>query len=110
MRAGPLSSPKVIETLNREFVNVWILAKSLGPLAESASSSNVREWAARLKKDYTYPVDTILYAPDGHKLTNAPANSLSSSRRMNESGYLAFLHQGLQAWKDRSKARAQPQG
>ena len=99
MRAGPLSSPKIIETLNRDFVNVRILAKTLGPLAENASSSAVRRWAARLRDDYTYPVDSIIYGPGAQKLVNVPTNELMQKGNMDEA-YLRFLEEGLQAWSN----------
>ena len=78
--------------LNEAFINVWILAKDLEPLAGQASSPEVRKWAARLRSDYTYPVDSIVYAPDGRKLVNAPANELRGDRNAK---YLRFLTQGL---------------
>ena len=94
LRAGPLSSPQIIETLNTHFVNVWILAKSLEPMAREAASPAVRIWAAKLRDDYTYPVDSILYTHDGRKLAEVSTNSLIKGRKMHQ-GYLRFLRKGL---------------
>ena len=79
--------------LNREFINAWVLAKNLEPLSRQAASPEVREWTARFRADYTYPVDSIIYTPDGRKLANAPANELP--KRSPHDAYLKFLHKGL---------------
>ena len=92
MRAGPLSSPRIIDLLNDSFINVWVLAKDLEPLARQASSPEVRDWLARLQADYTYPVDSIVYAPDGRRLVSVPANELIGHRHAE---YLRFLIRGL---------------
>lgn len=83
--------------LNQEFINVWILSKNLEPLAKQAASPNIREWAAKLENDYTFPVDSIIYTPDGQKLTNVATNELIWRGDMNTE-YLKFLESGLKAW------------
>ena len=92
LRAGPLSSPEVMEVLTRDYVNAWVLCNDLKGIAEDASDPSVRALAALAKKNYLTPVDVQLYSPAGELLDHVNANAILSG----EVSYLAFLqaHRG----------------
>ncbi len=64
MRAGPLSSPKIIELLNTHFVNVWVLLRDLPELQAGAKGANAAALATKLRQNYTGAVDMLTFTPD----------------------------------------------
>ncbi len=63
--------------LEEQFVNTWIVAKDLAPLAAEAEDEAVRKMAALAESSYLYPVDSQVYSPDGKLLDHACANDMS---------------------------------
>jgi hypothetical protein len=53
----------VIATLSNDFVNAWVLAKELEPMAQRAGDEDLAELCATLKENYSYPVDSVLVTP-----------------------------------------------
>ena len=64
MRAGPLSSPKIIKLLNTHFVNVWVLLREVPELQAGAKGSNAAALATKLRQHYTDSVDILTLTPD----------------------------------------------
>lgn len=64
MRAGPLSSPKIIKLLNSHFVNVWVLLTDLPKLQAGAKGVNAAALATKLRQHYTDSVDILTLTPD----------------------------------------------
>ena len=64
MRAGPLSSPKIIKLLNTHFVNVWVLLTDLPKLQAGAKGANAAALATKLRQHYTDSVDILTLTPD----------------------------------------------
>ncbi len=64
MRAGPLSSPKIINLLNTHFVNVWVLLTDLPKLQAGANGADAAALATKLRQHYTDSVDILALTPD----------------------------------------------
>ena len=64
MRAGPLSSPKIIKLLNTHFVNVWVLLTALPKLQTGAKGAGAAALATKLRQHYTDSVDILTLTPD----------------------------------------------
>ena len=64
MRAGPLSSPKIIDLLNTHFVNVWVLLRELPELQAGAKGAAASALATKLRQHYTDSVDILTLTPD----------------------------------------------
>ena len=64
MRAGPLSSPKIIKLLNTHFVNVWVLLRELPELQAGAKGTAASVLAAKLRQHYTDSVDILTLTPE----------------------------------------------
>ena len=64
MRAGPLSSPKIIKLLNTHFVNVWVLLSEVPELQAGAKGANAAALATKLRQHYTDSVDILTLTPD----------------------------------------------
>ena len=64
MRAGPLSSPKIINLLNTHFVNVWVLLRDVPELQAGAKGANAAALATQLRQHYTDSVDILTLTPD----------------------------------------------
>ena len=64
MRAGPLSSPKIINLLNTHFVNVWVLLREVPDLQAGTKGSNAAALATKLRQHYTDSVDILTLTPD----------------------------------------------
>jgi len=65
LRAGLLSEPRVIETLNRRFVSTWIniddIMKRLG--------DKQHDLAQALLDQHEYPLDFVFLSPEGKMIT-----------------------------------------
>ena len=64
MRAGPLSSPKIIKLLNTHFVNIWVLLTDLPKLQAGTKGANAAALATKLRQHYTDSVDILTLTPD----------------------------------------------
>ncbi len=64
MRAGPLSSPKIIKLLNTHFVNVWVLLREVPELQAGAKGANAAVLATKLRQHYTDSVDVLTLTPN----------------------------------------------
>ena len=64
MRAGPLSSPKIINLLNTHFVNVWVLLRDVPELQAGAKGVNAAALATKLRQHYASAVDILTLTPD----------------------------------------------
>ena len=64
MRAGPLSSPKIINLLNTHFVNVWVLLREVPELQAGAKGADAAALATKLRQHYTDSVDILTLTPD----------------------------------------------
>ena len=64
MRAGPLSSPKIINLLNTHFVNVWVLLRDVPELQAGAKGAAAAALATKLRQHYTDSVDILTLTPD----------------------------------------------
>ena len=64
MRAGPLSSPKIIKFLNTHFVNVWVLLREVPELQAGAKGADAAALATKLRQHYTDSVDILTLTPD----------------------------------------------
>ena len=64
MRAGPLSSPKIINLLNTHFVNVWVLLREVPELQAGAKGASAAALATKLRQHYTDSVDILTLTPD----------------------------------------------
>ena len=64
MRAGPLSSPKIINLLNTHFVNVWVLLRDVPELQAGAKGPNAAALATKLRQHYASAVDILTLTPD----------------------------------------------
>ena len=78
--------------LANEFVNAWVLAKDLEGIAQRSKDEDIAELCAKLKKNYAYPVDSVLVTPAlevvGHVNVNQPEALLPEL-------YARFLRRGL---------------
>ena len=64
MRAGPLSSPKIINLLNTHFVNVWVLLRDVPELQAGAKGADAAALATKLRQHYAGAVDILTLTPD----------------------------------------------
>ena len=76
MRAGPLSSPKVINLLNTHFVNVWVLLRELPALQTGAKGPAVGALATKLRQHYSDSVDILTLTPELEVIEHLPSKSL----------------------------------
>ena len=93
MRAGPLSDATVIETLNRDFVNTWVLNGRLAAVRDSAAEPDARRLAAAAlaARKNGSPVDSLLFSTGLELLARQPANDLLSGRQEATGRYRTFL-------------------
>ena len=78
MRAGPLSKSEIIETLNENFVNTWILFRDLLELVADPDEDKVKVFAKTLRKHYVGAVDIQVLNPQGEIIMHQPENQLPS--------------------------------
>ena len=63
----------MLEQLERDFVNAWILRQDLDPLAAS-TDTELAAVAARVAKAYEYPVDSLVLSSTGELLDHLGVN------------------------------------
>lgn len=61
MRAGLLSDPKVIATLNERFVNTWVIIDDI----QRRVGAKHPDMARHLLGDHEYPFDFMFFSPEG---------------------------------------------
>ena len=76
MRAGPLSSRKIIELLNTHFVNVWVLHRKLPELQTGAKGVAAADLATKLRQHYSDSVDTLTLTPELEVIEHLPSKHL----------------------------------
>ena len=76
MRAGPLSSPEIIEFLNTHFVNVWALIRELPELQTGAKGTAAGDLATKLRQHYSDSVDTLTLTPELEVIEHLPSKNL----------------------------------
>lgn len=94
MRAGPLSSDELIETLNAEFINTWIIIPEFENPEEFFDDPVAREWASVISTEFTYPVDSIVLSSTGQPIAQGEIETLYSPR--GAAAYLKMVGQALQ--------------
>ncbi len=101
MRAGPLSSPKIIKLLNTHFVNVWVLLRELPELQAGTKGASAAALATKLRQHYTDSVDILTLTPDLevlghlHNMSLFHPNYLPRSERIPR--YLELLKSSVDA-------------
>ncbi|MYC76430.1 TlpA family protein disulfide reductase [Candidatus Poribacteria bacterium] len=76
MGAGPLSSPKIINVLNTQFVNVWVLHRELPELQTGAKGAAAADLATKLRQHYSDSVDTLTLTPELEVIEHLPSKNL----------------------------------
>ena len=76
MRAGPLSSPEIIEFLNTHFVNVWVLHRELPELQTGAKGAAASDLATKLRQHYSDSVDSLTLTPELEVIEHLPSKNL----------------------------------
>ncbi len=76
MRAGPLSSPKIINLLNTHFVNVWVLLRELPELQAGTKGAAAGALATKLWQHYSDSVDILTLTPELEVIEHLPSKSL----------------------------------
>ena len=87
-----LGEPEVLATLQRDFVNVWLLAKDLDGIAARSGDPDVATLCARIREHYDYPVDSVVITPDLRVVGHVNAHA---ERARSPEGYLGFLREAL---------------
>lgn len=97
MRAGPLSSSKVIKLLNAHFVNTWVLLRELPELQEGTKGRATAALATKLQEHFVYPVDPLILTPGLEFVQNLPTNEFHESFPHSErkSKYFGWLKLSL---------------
>ncbi len=76
MRAGPLSSPKIINFLNAHFVNVWVLLRDLPELQTGTKGVAAGALATQLRQRYSDSVDILTLTSDLEVIEHLPSKNL----------------------------------
>ena len=97
MRAGPLSNPEVIKTLNEKFVNTWVLLRELPELIGGAKGEVVSLVAKEIKHHYTDSVDILALTPDAEVIMHQPEMALPY--RNQPQAYLSVLQHTVDAFE-----------
>ena len=65
MRAGLLSDPRVIETLNEKFVSTWVIIDEI----MKRLGDKEHDLATMLLDQHQYPLDFVFLSPEGKCIT-----------------------------------------
>ena len=97
MRAGPLSSSKVIKLLNVHFVNTWVLLTELPEIQDGAKGIAASTLATKLQEHFVYPVDSLILTSELEFIQHLPTNEFTKSfpRSERRSEYLKWLKSAL---------------
>ena len=76
MRAGPLSSPKIINLLNTHFVNVWVLHRELPELQTGTKGAAAGALATQLRQRYSDSVDSLTLTSGLDVIEHLPSKNL----------------------------------
>lgn len=97
MRAGPLSSSKIIKLLNAHFVNTWVLLRELPEIEAGAKGEAAAALATKLHEHFVYPVDSLILTPELEFIQHLPANEFHTSfpYRERKSEYFRWLKLAL---------------
>ncbi len=98
MRAGPLSSARIIKLLNTKFVNTWVLLRELPDLQDGAKGAAAAALAAKLQEHFVYPVDPMILTPELTFIQNLPTNEFIKSvpiAKERKSEYFRWLKSSL---------------
>ena len=97
MRAGPLSSSKIIKLLNAHFVNTWVLLRELPEIEAGAKGDAAAALVTKLQKHFVYPVDSLILTPELEFIQHLPANEFHTSFPYSErkSEYFKWLKSSL---------------
>ena len=98
MRAGPLSSSKIIKLLNAHFVNTWVLLRELPEIEAGAKGDAAAALATKLQEHFVYPVDPMILTPELAFIQNLPTNEFIKSfpiAKERKSEYLTWLKSSL---------------
>jgi len=76
LRAGPLSSQKIINLLNTHFVNVWVLLRELPELQTGAKGAAAGALATKLRLHYSDSVDILTLTPELEVIEHLPSKNL----------------------------------
>ena len=79
MRAGPLSSPEIIQWLNTHFVNVSVLLREIPELQRGTKGEAAAALATKLRQHYTDSVDILTLTPDLEVIEHLPGMNLLRS-------------------------------
>lgn len=77
----------MLERLEREFVNCWVLHKDLEPLMTRKDDPELARVARVVSKAYQYPVDSQVLSPAGELLAQAGVDEVM----VDEARYLELL-------------------
>jgi hypothetical protein len=80
LRAGPLSNPELINALNENFVNTWVLFRDLSELVDDPGEESIDIFAKTLKEHYVGAVDIQVLNPEGEIIMHQPENKLHGNR------------------------------
>ena len=97
MRAGPLSNPEIIKTLNERFVNTWVLLRELPELIGGAKGEGVSLVAQKMKHYYTDSVDILALTPDAEVIMHQPEMALPY--RNQAQAYLTVLRHAVDTFE-----------
>ena len=97
MRAGPLSDPVVIRTLNEKFVNTWVLLRELPELIGGAKGEAVSLLAKKMKRHYTDSVDILVLTSDAEVIMHQPEMALPYKNQAQS--YLSVLQHTVDAFE-----------
>ncbi len=98
MRAGPLSSPKIVKLLNAQYVNLWVLLREFPELQAGAKGAAAAALATKLQEHFVYPVDTLILTPGLEFIQHLPMNEFIRSNlpsRERRSRYFTWLKSSL---------------
>lgn len=103
MRAGPLSDKTVIDHLNDNFINTWVLKPTLPGLRDKAANADTRRLARAVldAKQKGSPVDCLVLSADLALVAVRPFHDLVDSREEGNwpTRYRAFLSGALKKAK-----------
>ena len=77
----------MLERLEQEFVNAWVLHRDLQPLVQQKGDAELARVARIVSEAYRYPVDSLVLSPEGKLLDRASADEVM----IDEARYLKLL-------------------